>query len=214
MFDFTSAPHSGTLATLAHTTGVPSKNSQPGDEKRSAAANGARPTKRPRAAPVGPDGQPLLAREGSHGRGLVIAVALVLGLAGWILWNAARAATETPDKVKLGTDIIEVSRNPAELAKRIERDGPRLYPGLAGTEADFWLNSVNGRWFAFAARPAGTGRECNAVWRPEQGQFEDGCIPGKLFGPTGAGLPPYDAFTEGEADNGRVYVRLQPPAAP
>ncbi len=213
-----------------------SENSQPGAEQPSAAANGrgravnrgigvepeveqpirpgARQPKRPRPAPVGPDGQPLLVREGSHGRGLIIAIALVLGLAAWILWNAARAATETPDKVKLGTDIIEVSRNPAELAKRIERDGPRLYPGLAGTEADFWLNTVNGQWFAFAARPAETGRECNSVWRPDQGQFEDGCVPGKLYGPTGEGLPPYDAFSEGEADNGRVYVRLQPPSGP
>ena len=175
---------------------------------------GASQPKRPRPAPTGPDGQPLGLREGSHGRGLIIGLALVLGLACWILWNAARAATETPSKVNLGTNIIEVSRNPAELAKRIERDGPRLYPGLAGTEADFWLNTVNGQWFAFAARRTGTGRECNTVWRPEQGQFEDGCLPGKLYGPTGEGLAQYEAFTEGETNTGSVYVRLQAPPKP
>ncbi len=189
-------------------------NSQPGDELRQEATSGpakAAP-KRPRPAPVGPNGQPLAVREGSHGRGLVIGLALVIGLGGWILWNAARAATETPDKVKLGTDTVQVSRDYVELGKRIDRDGPRLYPGLAGTQADFWLTHVNNKFFAFAARRADTGRECNAVWRPELGQFEDGCLPGKLYGPTGEGLPPYDAFVEGEVPgSGSLYVRFKPP---
>lgn len=192
-------------------------NSQPGDEVRHEATNGsAKPApKRPRPAPTGPDGQPLSVREGSqgsHGRGLIIGLAVVLGLGGWILWNAARAATETPDKVKLGTNTIQISREYVELAKRLDRDGPRLYPGLAGTEADFWLTHVNNSWFAFAARRAGTGRECNTVWRPELGQFEDGCIPGKLYGPTGQGLPQYQAFVESTGvDTGPLYVKLTPP---
>jgi hypothetical protein len=133
----------------------------------------------------------------------------VLGLGGWILYNAARAATENPSEVNLGSDFVQISRNEKELAKRVKRDGPRLYPGLGGTQADFWLNNVNGQWFAFAARRPGTGRECNTSWSIEQGVFVDGCptdpaVP-QTYGPTGDGLTTYDVIVE----DGTVAIKLK-----
>jgi hypothetical protein len=143
---------------------------------------------------------------------MMIGLAVVLGLGALLLYNTARVATENPTEVKLGSAFVEISRNEKELAKRVKRDGPRLYPGLAGTEADFWLNNVNNQWFAFAARRPGTGRECNTVWSIERGVFIDGCptdaTAPETYGPTGEGLTAYEVFVE----DGKVAVKLK--AAP
>jgi hypothetical protein len=204
---------SGNHKGLAHTTGVTSENFSP-DEPSPDGQTSRRPKaqpKAPRPAAVGPNGQPLVtARQGSHGRGLVIGLALVLGLGGWLLYKTAETATKSPSEVKLGSSVVEISRNEKELAKRVDRDGPRLYPGLAGTEADFWLTHVNNKWFAFAARPAGTPRNCNTRWLVDKGQFVDGCpadpASPTMYGPTGTGLPPYEVIVE----DGIVAVKLKP----
>jgi hypothetical protein len=160
------------------------------------------PKRRP--APTGPGGQPLASRDAAHGRGLILGIALMVAVGGWILWNAARAATTKPTDVKLGSGFVEVFKDDKELTKRVERDGPRLYPGLGGTEADFWLNTVNGQWFAFAARQPGAGRECNLVWKPDAGQFASPCESNKLYSPTGKGLQQYEVIIE----DGTVAVKL------
>jgi hypothetical protein len=204
---------------LAHTTWVTSGNSphnEPSDhpEERSRPQNPVADADRrivrsqPRRlpAPTGPGGQPLQSRDSAHGRGLILAVAAMVAVGGWILWNAARASTERPTEVKLGTGYIPIFNNDTELAKRVIKDGPRLYPGLGGTEADFWLNTVNGQWFAFAARKAGTGRECNVVWKADKGQFAAPCENNTLYSPTGKGLPQYEVIV----DDHTVAVRLAP----
>jgi hypothetical protein len=159
--------------------------------------------RRPQPAPIGPNGQPLLVRQGSHGRGLVVGLALVIGLLGLWLVQTARSVADNPEAIRTDQSLLQIFPDEKELAKRIERDGPRLYPGV-GTTIDTWVTRVSDQWVAFAARPAGAPRSCNAVWRPDIGQFADGCDAAKLYGASGAGLKQYEVITE----DGAVSVRL------
>jgi hypothetical protein len=144
---------------------------------------------------MGPEGQPLPTRQGSHGRGLLIGVALVIGIGAWYLFSVARAVSNNPDAMRRGSNFMEVSRDEATLVKRVSSDGPRLYPGV-GNDIDVWLNRVNDQWFAFSARQPGTSRDCNARWNATNGVFDDGCVADATYGPTGQGLPQFEVIVE------------------
>jgi hypothetical protein len=154
-----------------------------------------KPVKKPRPAAMGPEGQPLQTRQGSHGRGLLIGVAVVLGVGGWYLFSVARAVSNNSEAMQRGSNFLEVSLDEPTLAKRVVADGPRLYPGV-GNDVDVWLNRVNDQWFAFSARQPGTDRTCNARWNVAEGIFNDGCRADTTYGPTGQGLPQFEVIVE------------------
>jgi hypothetical protein len=165
--------------------------------------------KRPRPAAMGPDGQPLQAREGSHGRSLILLLAVVFGIGGWVLFNAAKSATQNPTELKLGSDVLQLSRNVKQFEERVLRDGPRLYPAPADYDTDVWVNQVDKNWYAFAARQPTEGRECNATWDQLGQAFVSSCDATKKYGPGGYGLPQYLVVIDEKA--GTLVVDLAKP---
>ncbi len=126
----------------------------------------------PRPAPTGPQGQPLPAAKGSHQRGFVLVIAVVLGIGGWILYNSARAASQDPKSLTLGVKTFQVSNDAKAFATKVERDGPRLYQALQGDQ-DLWVTYTRGNWYAFQAWAPDRGRTCPIKWLASKGEFYD-----------------------------------------
>ena len=145
-----------------------------------------------------------MSRQGSHGRGLVIALSLTLGLAALIMFNVARAARTNPDKVRLGNDVLDLSRQADKYAAKVERTGPRLFQSLLG-DTDIWVNHVDGRWAAFRAVPDGQPRNCPVGWDASSKQFTDPCRDGVVFPSDGTGLQHYRVIE----DDNRLAVDLR-----
>ena len=146
---------------------------------------------------MGPAGQPLrTGRQGSHGRGLLIALALTLGVGGLLVFNLAQTASKNPDKVRLGNSVLDLSRQADKYAVKIERTGPRLFQSLLGN-TDIWVNHVDGRWAAFRAVPDGQPRNCPVGWDFAAKHFVDPCRDGVTFPADGTGLQHYTVTSQG-----------------
>ena len=137
-----------------------------------------------------------LGRQGSHGRGLLIALALTLGVGGLVVFNLAQTARKNPDKVRLGNSVLDLSRQADKYAAKIEKTGPRLFQSLLGN-TDIWVNHVDGRWAAFRAVPDGQPRNCPVGWDFAAKHFVDPCRDGVTFPADGTGLQHYTVTTQG-----------------
>jgi hypothetical protein len=151
----------------------PRANASPG-EARSDRFIGHRgqASSKPRPAPTGPQGQPLASNDAAHRRGFLVVIAIAIGLGGWILYNSARAATESPETFGLGKDRFEVSRDAEKFAESVEKDGPRLYQALDG-DKDLWVAYFDKKWVAFSAWPTAKGRTCPIQWNFAESKFFD-----------------------------------------
>ncbi len=156
---------------------------------------------------MGPQGQPLASDAGAHRRGFIIIIAAVIGIGGWILYNTARSATESPETFGLGADRFEVSRDSKKFSESVMKNGPRLYQALAG-DSDLWVNFVDGKWVAFTAWPADKGRTCPVQWSLATKQFTD-CT-NRVWPPNGAGLVAYQTIEE----DGVLAIDLRTTIAP
>lgn len=89
------------------------------------------------------------------------------------------------------------SLNIFNISENIDRDGPILWPDIASGDRDIWLthlgDEVDEGWFAFDAREAGVGRECNVTWSVADQIFSDPCT-GETYPETGEGLPQIPVF--------------------
>ena len=137
--------------------------------------------------------------------------AILVGLVGvaagvGLVWGMSRLASTGEVTVQLGDDTFEAG-DPAEMSRVIARDGPLLYPDLAGGNRDIWLQhlgtSPTAGWYAFDARRPGAGRDCTLAWRAEAGVFTDPCD-GTVVEPHGEGLPAYEV----RIDDGELIVDL------
>lgn len=92
------------------------------------------------------------------------------------------------------------SLNIFSIADNIDRDGPILWPDIASGDRDIWLTHVGDEpgegWFAFDAREAGAGRECNVTWSVADQIFTDPCTD-ETFPENGEGLPQIEVFING-----------------
>ncbi len=132
--------------------------------------------------------------------------AIVVGVVGVIagvalVWGMSRLAGTGEVTVRLGDDTFEAG-DPAEMSRVIARDGPLLYPDLAGGNRDIFLQHLGTSpadgWFAFDARRPGAGRDCTLVWQPAAGVFTDPCD-GTVTDANGEGLPVYEVrITDGD----------------
>ncbi len=161
---------------------------------------------KPRPAPVGPQGQPLPAKAGTHRQGFIIIVAIALGLGGWILYTTARAASESPQDFKLGADTFEVTNNAKKFAASIEQSGPRLYQAIQG-DKDLWITFHEGKWYAFQSWNAAKGRTCQFQWDQATNSFVD-CDQERSFTP---GTPEANQMTFFQTieENNRLAVDLR-----
>jgi hypothetical protein len=160
-------------------------------------------TTAPRRAAVGPQGQPLPAKDGTHQRGFLLIVAAVIGIGGWIVYNSAIAATKAPQSFGLGKDIFEVTNDATAFAQKIDRDGPRTYQALEG-DKDHIVAHVGGIWFAFQSWTPAKGRTCQIRWVPTSKLFTD-CDGSTIYTPGQPGLIYFQTIQ----DNNRLAVDLR-----
>jgi hypothetical protein len=132
----------------------------------------------------------------------------VLGIAALVVFNLAKTASDHPEKVQLGNNVLDLSRNADKYAERIDRTGPRLFQSLLG-DRDLWVNHVGGRWAAFKAVPDGQPRNCPVGWDGTRMLFVDPCRDAITYPADGTGLQHYQVI-EG---NGRLAVDLKTPSA-
>lgn len=85
------------------------------------------------------------------------------------------------------------------MSESIASDGPVLWPDIASGTRDIWLQHLGDEpgegWFAFDARLAGVGRECNVTWSVADRTFTDPCT-GTVFPEDGEGLPQIEVFID------------------
>ena len=131
-------------------------------------------------------------------------------LAGVLLFVLVlRLAASGTAKTNLAPPVFRVG--PARvLAQTVQRHGPLLFPDPTGRSRDIYLQHLEGRWTAFAARPRGAPRRCTLRWEAAARQFVDPCG-GPAFPPDGAGLTAYGASVDAK---GVLVVDLRQPAAP
>lgn len=155
-------------------------------------------------------------RSGGHaGRALVIsvvAVVVALAAAGGVAVLANRGTVE----VRLGDDTAEIG-NIENLAEGIDSDGPLVLPDVASGDRDVIIQHLGDDpgdgWLAIALRPAGTPRECQIVWQPDEdlfrllnaeGDVTDDCD-GAEYPADGGNLPKYDTYIEDD----KLYIDLR-----
>lgn len=140
-------------------------------------------------------------------RAVVFAVGSVLAgvaLVALVIWIAGSGEVD----VRLGDNQFGDIRAD-RLAQTIERDGPVLFPDVAGGDRDIIVTHVGddpaSGWLAFSARIPGRPRDCFLQWDPDAGDFADSCDPAIRIAADGATLPHYPV----EVRDNRVIVDLQ-----
>ena len=131
-------------------------------------------------------------------------------LAGALVFVAVlRLAATGTAKSHLAPPVFRVG--PAGvLAQTVERHGPLLFPDPTGRSRDIYLQHLEDRWTAFAARPRGAPRRCTLRWEPAARHFVDPCG-GRAFPPDGAGLTGYGTSVDAK---GTLVVDLRQAQAP
>src|SRR5262245_6942634 len=98
-------------------------------------------------------------RSQSTVRALVLgALAVVLGIG--LVVGLSVAANHGDVELK-GLGAREFRFRADQMAKAVDRDGPRLYSDVSGgTSRDIFVQHVGGHWYAIAAGP----RTCSLTW--------------------------------------------------
>lgn len=155
-------------------------------------------------------------RSGGHaGRALVVSVAAVvvaLAVAGAVAVLANRGTVD----VRLGDDTAEVG-NVENLAEAIDAEGPLVLPDVASGDRDVIVQHIGGDpndgWLAIVLRPAGTPRQCQIVWQPDEelfrllnaeGEETEDCD-GTEYPADGGDLPKYDTYIEDD----KLFIDLR-----
>lgn len=149
-----------------------------------------------------------VARSQRHaGKALLVAgvgVVVAMGLAFAMSVLSNRGSVE----VRLGDDVFQAG-NAESIAERIAAEEPITYSDVAGGNKDIVVqhlgDQVNTGWYAFAARPPGTSRDCSVDWQPDSQTFVLPCT-NEEFPADGAGLPQYRVRVTEDGDL-RVDVR-------
>lgn len=139
--------------------------------------------------------------------------AVVIGLVGiglgigLVVLMAQLASTGSVD-VQLGDDVFEAG-DAENRAESIARDGPVLFPDVAGGSRDIYINHLSDDplegWIAFDARRPGTDRECTLQWQAEAQVFTDPCDDTVVIDGDGDDLPHYEVTV---TDNGDLEVEI------
>jgi hypothetical protein len=133
--------------------------------------------------------------------GVVAAVGLVV-----LMVNLASQGGEAFE-VRLGDDRFNAGIV-TDRAASIERDGPVLFPDVAGRNRDLILQHLGEEpdegWYAFSAQAAGKPRECTLEWQPEDEGFED--CDGEVF-PADGDHPAITNYPVTIEDN-RIWVDI------
>jgi len=154
---------------------------------------------------------PVARSTGHAGRALAVS-AVAIGLMIAIAIGLALLASRGTVEVRLGDETFGGQRA-ERLAAEIDRDGPILYPDVAAGDRDIMLQHLGDDpergWFAFAARPEGTSRDCTVRWDSTEevfrlldpdGEVREPCD-GQEFPADGTGLPQYPvAVRDGRLD--------------
>ena len=102
--------------------------------------------------------------------GVVAAVGLVV-----LMVNLASQGGEAFE-VRLGDDRFDAG-DIYDRADSIERDGPVLFPDVAGRSRDIILQHLGDEpdedWYALSAQAAGKARDCILEWEADSGEFVD-----------------------------------------
>ncbi len=102
--------------------------------------------------------------------GVVAGVGLVI-----LMVNLASRGTESFEP-RLGDDRFNAGVV-LDRAASIERQGPVLFPDVAGRSRDLVLQHLGGDpdegWYALSAQAAGKPRDCVLVWQEDDEEFED-----------------------------------------
>jgi hypothetical protein len=129
----------------------------------------------------------------------LVGVGLGIGL---VVLMAQLARTGSVD-VKLGDDVFEAG-DAENRAESIERDGPVLFPDVAGGSRDIYINHLSDDplegWIAFDARRPGTDRECTLQWRADAQVFTDPCDETVVIDGGGGDLHRYEVTVTYDGD--------------
>lgn len=105
-------------------------------------------------------------------------------------------------KVQLGTSQFGVG-SAESRSETIRRDGPILFPDVAGRSQDIYLQhtgaTVPEGWLAFDARQPGAGRDCTLEWDRDTRVFQNPCD-GTTVSADGAGLVQYHVEVNEDGD--------------
>ncbi len=123
--------------------------------------------------------------------GLAVVAAIVLGFVAITLGSRS-------NRLVLGdTNFSSISA--ANMSAEIAENGPILWPDIANGTRDIWLQHTGDDpgegWFAFDARRAGEGRECNVQWSITDRTFTGACSD-EVFPETGDGLPQIPVYID------------------
>jgi hypothetical protein len=97
-----------------------------------------------------------------------------LGLVVFVVNLASRGGENF--EVRLGDDRFSAGQV-YDRAASIERDGPILFPDVAGGDRDIILQHLGDEpeegWHALSAQPIGKPRDCVLEWQADAGEFTD-----------------------------------------
>lgn len=129
----------------------------------------------------------------------ILGIALGIGL---VVLMSQLANSGSVD-VQLGDDVFEAG-DAENRAESVERDGPVLFPDVAGGSRDIYLNHLSDDplegWVAFDARRPGAARECTLRWQADAQVFTDPCEEGVVIDADGGGLPRYEVTVTDDGD--------------
>lgn len=109
--------------------------------------------------------------------------AVLIGIAGVVaaiglMWFMVNLANQGGDsvQVRLGDDRFDAGHLD-DRAESIAKDGPVLWPDVAGRSRDIYLQHLGDDpetgWSAFSAQAAGKPRDCFLQWLADDEEFED-----------------------------------------
>ncbi len=152
----------------------------------------------------------------------LVAVAAAVGLAWGML--ALASGGDGPVRLQLGDDVFDAG-NAVRQSKQIAKDGPLLFPDVAGRGqrrpliVNHFGDDPETRWVAFPATAPGAAEGCYLAWSAERELFEERSAPegggrdqGELcrdvtYPPNGEGL---DQFPWKIDDEGKLIIDLRP----
>lgn len=145
---------------------------------------------------------------------VVIAAVAVAGILTAVVLLVVILGAVRGGRVELNLGDDEFRAGDAESqAASIERNGPLLFPDVAGGDRDIVVQHLGDDpeegWLAFDARPPGASRDCFAQWDEGSGQFFDTCD-GTVYPADGEGLARHPVRVE----DGEVIVDLRSEEAP
>ncbi|HEY8525806.1 MAG TPA: hypothetical protein VIL48_12615 [Acidimicrobiales bacterium] len=153
-----------------------------------------------------------VARSQAHAARVLAVSAVAIALALTTAFGVAVLANRGSVEVRLGDDTF-AGQDAEDAARQIAESGPILYPDAGTGDRDIILQHLGDDpetgWLAFAARPAGSPRECTLQWQEDDEVFllldpegeRRGACDGREVPADGEGLTQYPVrVRDGELD--------------